>query len=85
MHVALTGPRKKNEGPKSHVWRNLILSNQKSVYMQLALPAYGLAALPARGFTRFHTVLVSYLQVSNLTYSQLSLNGHLFKTDTSLS
>ena len=48
MHVALTGPRKKNEGPKSHVWRNLILSNQKSLYTQFALPAYAQAALPAR-------------------------------------
>ena len=51
LHLPAHG--KKNEGPKSHVWRNLILSNQKSVYTQLALPACAQAALPARDLLVF--------------------------------
>ena len=50
LHLPAHG---KNEGPKSHVWRNLILSNQKLVFSQLALPAYAQAALRARDLLVF--------------------------------
>ena len=76
LHLPANGKLGCREDPKSYAWRILILSNLRSVFTQLALPANALAALPARVLLVF---IPSWLATHT---SQIKLTVN-FLTDTS--